>query len=263
MLSLATRLRRVAGKLARCLATCVFATAGMMLGAIAGVIAGFVSEDGLLQGTLIGAISGAFIAMEVVDSLAKIWCYEEYSIATRAHLMLLVFWNLVIDRLTVRTSVFPTLTTVLDSQLNAVPSRHRRAEVSGDLTGRSYPVVMGMRLAAVDQLPVIKLTAAQTDATGACPICLHVRRRRRSTINTPPSSMNKCTIRDASFTVYSELFCFSFFSPFCRRISRPARLPGDCRRVATSSIWGASTTGCCGMPYAQCAVVLSTKCRCT
>uniref|UniRef100_A0A0E0QUI9 RING-type domain-containing protein n=1 Tax=Oryza rufipogon TaxID=4529 RepID=A0A0E0QUI9_ORYRU len=144
MLSLATRLRRVAGKLARCLATCVFATAGMMLGAIAGVIAGFVSEDGLLQGTLIGAISGAFIAMEVVDSLAKIWCYEEYSIATRAHLM-----------------------------LNAVPSRHRRAEVSGDLTGRSYPVVMGMRLAAVDQLPVIKLTAAQTDATGACPICLH------------------------------------------------------------------------------------------
>jgi uncharacterized membrane protein YeaQ/YmgE (transglycosylase-associated protein family) len=59
----------------------------MMLGAIAGVIAGFVSEDGLLQGTLIGAISGAFIAMEVVDSLAKIWCYEEYSIATRAHLM--------------------------------------------------------------------------------------------------------------------------------------------------------------------------------
>ncbi|XP_066160407.1 NEP1-interacting protein 1 isoform X2 [Oryza sativa Japonica Group] len=178
MLSLATRLRRVAGKLARCLATCVFATAGMMLGAIAGVIAGFVSEDGLLQGTLIGAISGAFIAMEVVDSLAKIWCYEEYSIATRAHLMLLVFWNLVIDRLTVRTSVFPTLTTVLDSQLNAVPSRHRRAEVSGDLTGRSYPVVMGMRLAAVDQLPVIKLTAAQTDATGACPICLHVRRRR-------------------------------------------------------------------------------------
>nr|XP_025876286.1 uncharacterized protein LOC4347741 isoform X3 [Oryza sativa Japonica Group] len=179
------------------------------------------------------------------------------------HAQLLVFWNLVIDRLTVRTSVFPTLTTVLDSQLNAVPSRHRRAEVSGDLTGRSYPVVMGMRLAAVDQLPVIKLTAAQTDATGACPICLHVRRRRRSTINTPPSSMNKCTIRDASFTVYSELFCFSFFSPFCRRISRPARLPGDCRRVATSSIWGASTTGCCGMPYAQCAVVLSTKCRCT
>uniref|UniRef100_I1QQW5 RING-type domain-containing protein n=1 Tax=Oryza glaberrima TaxID=4538 RepID=I1QQW5_ORYGL len=178
MLSLATRLRRVAGKLARCLATCVFATgnsvqAGMMLGAIAGVIAGFVSEDGLLQGTLIGAISGAFIAMEVVDSLAKIWCYEEYSIATRARLMLLVFWNLVIDRLTVRTSVFPTLTTVLDSQLNAVPSRHRRAEVSGDLTGRSYPVVMGMRLAAVDQLPVIKLTAAQTDTTGACPICLH------------------------------------------------------------------------------------------
>ncbi|XP_066160408.1 NEP1-interacting protein 1 isoform X5 [Oryza sativa Japonica Group] len=89
------------------------------------------------------------------------------------HAQLLVFWNLVIDRLTVRTSVFPTLTTVLDSQLNAVPSRHRRAEVSGDLTGRSYPVVMGMRLAAVDQLPVIKLTAAQTDATGACPICLH------------------------------------------------------------------------------------------
>lgn len=74
-------------------------------------------------------------------------------------------------------------------------------------------MVMGMRLAAVDQLPVIKLTAAQTDATGACPICLHVRRRRRSTINTPPSSMNKCTIRDASFTVYSELFCFSFFFP--------------------------------------------------
>uniref|UniRef100_A0A0E0EUH1 RING-type domain-containing protein n=1 Tax=Oryza meridionalis TaxID=40149 RepID=A0A0E0EUH1_9ORYZ len=147
--------------------------AGMMLGAIAGVIAGFVGEDGLLQGTLIGAISGAFIAMEVVDSLAKIWGCEEYSIATRARLMLLVFWNLAIDRLTVRTSVFPTLTTVLDSQLNAVPSRHRRAEMSGDLTGRSYPVVMGMRRAAVDRLPVIKLTAAQTDATGACPICLH------------------------------------------------------------------------------------------
>uniref|UniRef100_A0A0E0M407 RING-type domain-containing protein n=1 Tax=Oryza punctata TaxID=4537 RepID=A0A0E0M407_ORYPU len=174
MLSLATRLRRLPGKLARCLVTCVFATAGMMLGAIAGVLSGFVSEDGLLQGTLIGAISGAFIAMEVVDSLAKIWCCEEYSIATRARLMLLVFWNLVIDRLAVRTSVFPTLTRVLDSQLNAVPSRHRRAEMSGggDMSDRSYPVVMGMRHAAVDRLPVIKLTAAQTDATG-CPICLH------------------------------------------------------------------------------------------
>ncbi|KAF0910726.1 hypothetical protein E2562_004714 [Oryza meyeriana var. granulata] len=173
MLSLATRLRRVAGKLARCIVTCVFATAGMILGAFVGVLAGLVNEDGLIQGTLIGAISGAFIAMEVVDSLAKIWCFEEYSVATRARLMLLVFWNLLIDRLIMRASVFPTLTRVLDSQLNAMPSRHGRAEMSGgDLFDRSYSVLVGMRRAAVDELPVINLTAAQTDAT-SCPICLH------------------------------------------------------------------------------------------
>ncbi|XP_015696856.2 NEP1-interacting protein-like 1 isoform X3 [Oryza brachyantha] len=165
----------VGGNITRCIVTCVFAAgvqAGAIIGAIVGVLAGFANEDGMVQGTLIGAISGAFIAMEVVDSLAKIWCCDEYSVATRARLMLLVFWNLLIDRLAVRTSVFPTLTTVLDSQLNAMPSRHGRAEMNGgDLFDRSHPVA-GMRRAAVDELPVIKLTPSQTDAT-SCPICLH------------------------------------------------------------------------------------------
>uniref|UniRef100_A0A0D9XG75 Uncharacterized protein n=1 Tax=Leersia perrieri TaxID=77586 RepID=A0A0D9XG75_9ORYZ len=150
----------------------------MIVGAIVGVLAGFVNEDGLIHGTLIGAISGAFIAMEIIDSLAKIWSCEEYSIAARARLMILVFWNLMVDRLTARTSVFPTLTRVLDNQLNARASRLGLTEMNaaGDLFDRSYPVV-GMCRAAVDELPVIKLTAAQTNAN-RCPICLHTIRAR-------------------------------------------------------------------------------------
>ncbi|KAG8057614.1 hypothetical protein GUJ93_ZPchr0002g26107 [Zizania palustris] len=182
MLSLATR---VAGKLTRCLVTCIFATGGTILGAIVGVLAGFVNENGLLQGTLIGAISGAFVAVDVVDSLAKIWCCEEYSVATRVRRMLLVFWNLVASHLATNAPVFPTLRRVTDSQLNAAaPSRSGRAEVSGDLFDfdRSYPV-MAMRRAAVEELPVIKLTAEQMDDGTSCPICLLVRRRLTATLD--------------------------------------------------------------------------------
>lgn len=164
---------RVAGRLMCCLVAGIFGTAGTILGTMVGFVSGFINDNGLIQGTLVGAISGALISMEVAESLLKIWCCQEYSMASRIQRMLLVFRNLVVNRLP-RASVFPTLSRAVDSQMNAnaMQPHFGRAE-SGDMFEPSYPV-LGTRRAAVENLPVMKFS--MDDATAGqttCTICLH------------------------------------------------------------------------------------------
>ncbi|XP_037470976.1 NEP1-interacting protein-like 1 isoform X2 [Triticum dicoccoides] len=142
------------------------------MGALGGIHAGFVNEDGMLQGALMGAITGAIVSVELAKSLLGIFLSDDYSVEARIRRMWLEFQHLTAASL-LRGSVFGSISSALDNQIEALQRQSYQREPAGDLFEPSYHV-MAARRASVDSLPVTQATKETVGQQTTCPICLHV-----------------------------------------------------------------------------------------
>ncbi|XP_037470978.1 NEP1-interacting protein 2-like isoform X4 [Triticum dicoccoides] len=149
------------------------------MGALGGIHAGFVNEDGMLQGALMGAITGAIVSVELAKSLLGIFLSDDYSVEARIRRMV-SFW-LEFQHLTaaslLRGSVFGSISSALDNQIEALQRQSYQREPAGDLFEPSYHV-MAARRASVDSLPVTQATKETEFQAGESarrlPACCHV-----------------------------------------------------------------------------------------
>ncbi|XP_037431911.1 NEP1-interacting protein-like 1 isoform X2 [Triticum dicoccoides] len=164
-------LSQAAGVLLRSLIAAVFGAAGTVIGALGGIRAGFINEDGMMQGALMGAITGAIVSVELAKSLLSIFLSNDYSVEARIRRMRLELQHLTAAML-LRGSVFGSIGSALDSQIDALQRQSYQREPGGDLFEPSYHVMAAGR-ASVDRLPVTQATKETVGQQTTCPICLH------------------------------------------------------------------------------------------
>ncbi|XP_048566555.1 NEP1-interacting protein-like 1 isoform X2 [Triticum urartu] len=164
-------LSQAAGGLLRSLIAAVFGAAGTVIGALGGLHAGFINEDGMMHGALMGAITGAIVSVELAKSLLSICFSDDYSVEARITRMWLEFQHLTAASL-LRGSVFASISSALDSQIDALQRQSYQREPGGDLFEPSYHVMATGR-ASVDSLPVTQATMETVGQQTTCPICLH------------------------------------------------------------------------------------------
>ncbi|KAM3399284.1 hypothetical protein ACQJBY_004590 [Aegilops geniculata] len=163
--------RRAAGALVRSLIIAVIGTAGLVIGAVGGLLSGIANENGMLLGTLMGAITAGLLSVQLAESFLMICFCDDYSVEARIRQLRLEIRNLTAARL-LSGSVFASISSALDSQIDAFQHDSGAGERGGDLFEPSYPV-MATRRPTVDRLPVTEITNETTGQQTTCPICLH------------------------------------------------------------------------------------------